>query len=85
MTLLPAAERRSDRSGHWRSEPCPAELVVVADDQAIGRTFTCQRPQQWAGDRWPGHRLHIHRCMIDGKRVEITWQDDLNADSEHAP
>lgn len=66
----------------WREEPCPAELVVGALDhpgaaRLLGRTFTCQRPQKWAGDRYPGHRLHIWRGEIDGKPAELTWQAAL--------
>lgn len=79
MTLLPAAERRGDRGAHWRSEPCPAELVIVADDQAIGRTFICQRPQQWNGPLQRAHLVHMYRGVIDGRKVEITWQDRLDA------
>jgi hypothetical protein len=71
------AGAKGGRATRWREEPCPAELYVVPDDQQLGRTFTCQRPQKFAGDRYPGHRQHIWRGEIDDKRTEITWQADL--------
>jgi hypothetical protein len=75
------AGQRGGNAVRWHREPCPAQLVVVGGHRAsgdpVGRTFTCQRPQKWAGDRWPGHRVHLWQGEIDGKPAELTWRAEL--------
>jgi len=74
------AGAKGGSSVRWREEPCPAELAIGGLDHPLHvvppgvRTFPCQRPQKFAGDRYPGHRVHLWRGDIDGKPAELTWR-----------
>jgi hypothetical protein len=74
VTLVRGGAKGGTQAG-WRSEPCRHAIEIGhIPGTPCGYTFTCQRPQKFQGDRYPGHSVHIWQGDVGGVPAELTWR-----------